>query len=613
MQTQIGNYKTVSEYCRYLIESSELTCKLAPPKQADGSALEIDQPESLLLVAPQRAPNLQMTGNAPKLPKMNQLHQAQARAKCLHRFAHHELQAVELFAWAILRWPNMPAGMKRGFLNTIAEEQKHLKLYLGRLKAHGVKFGDLPLSDYFWRHVPTLDKSPQGPQAFLSAMGLTLEQANLDFTLMFKKAFADAGDHKTAQVLQIVHDEEIGHVRLAKTWLNKLEESSDDLTNYSKTVPFPFGPTRAKGRQFFTEPRKAALLTDDFISHVKGAQKEWVKKPLVLFPNFGAEEAHKEKNKELFFAIQILFEAFWKQTHKESWHPSLKQDNAFMPNSEELLFFPWLATSEANKKALQQERVLWGPSPKQVEKWHTKYQAHLWAKENNFLPEVLKDAISFLPPDFFHQEDAETILKDKVLAHINQSQPITLKPNWGFSGRGRAGCESTAHFKKILGAAKRMCHHKKGALLEPWLERTGDYSTLLWIHEDREHDLKIMRQHNTPSGIYCGHSEDIPEQIKEKLEHIGHTLVAQLRQENYIGPVGIDSFTFAHTDGETLRGIVEINARMTMGHLAWWVLSFFPDEQKKLFAFHPKLQAQTPSWAREKDTLFENGPVVFTG
>ena len=55
---------------------------------------------------------------------------------------------------------------------------------------------------------------------------------------MFQKAFAEAGDHKTAQVLQIVHDEEIGHVRLAKTWLNKLEKSSDDLANYKKKCPF---------------------------------------------------------------------------------------------------------------------------------------------------------------------------------------------------------------------------------------------------------------------------------------------------------------------------------------------------------------------------------------
>ncbi len=110
----------------------------------------------------------------PKLPKMNQLHQAQARAKCLHRFAHHELQAVELFAWAILRWPQMPAAMKKGFLNTIAEEQKHLKLYLGRLKDHGVTFGDLPLSDYFWRHVPTLDKKPSRTQSFFERHGAHL-------------------------------------------------------------------------------------------------------------------------------------------------------------------------------------------------------------------------------------------------------------------------------------------------------------------------------------------------------------------------------------------------------------------------------------------------------
>ena len=613
MQVQKGNYQTVSAYCRYLIEQGDLASKLAPPKKADGSPLEMDQPPSMLISAPQRAANLQMSGNAPKLPKMNQLHQAHARAKCLHRFAHHELQAVELFAWAILRWPQMPTAMKKGFLNTIAEEQKHLKLYIGRLKAHDVAFGDLPLSDYFWRHVPTLDQSPEGPKAFLSAMGLTLEQANLDFTLMFQKAFAEAGDHKTAQVLQIVHDEEIGHVRLAKTWLNKLEKSSDDLANYKKNVPFPFGPTRAKGRQFFTKPRQAALLSDDFIAHVKDAQKEWVAKPLSLFPNFGAEEAHKEKNKELFFAIKILFEAFWQQLPQTTTcHPALRQSNDLLPAHSAQCLFPWLATEEAERKAAQQGRTLWGPQPKQVAKWHTKHQAHLWAVENNFVPSELTGSVTFFPPEFFADENAEAHLKQSLLALTQQNTKITLKPNWGFSGRGRTGSESMTHFNKILGAAKRMCHHKKGAVLEPWLERVADYSILLWLREDTNYEMKILTLHNTASGMYCGHSEDVPHKIHEQLETIGHQLAQDLQAEEYVGPVGIDAFSFIHDGKEALRGVVEINARMTMGHLAWWLLSFFDTANTKCFAFHPKFYASTPRWANHTHVLFDDGPVVFT-
>ena len=56
-----------------------------------------------------------------------------ARAECLARFAHHELMAVELFAWALLRWPMMPSPMRAGFVGVLAQEQVHCRLYLERL------------------------------------------------------------------------------------------------------------------------------------------------------------------------------------------------------------------------------------------------------------------------------------------------------------------------------------------------------------------------------------------------------------------------------------------------------------------------------------------------
>ncbi len=50
-------------------------------------------------------------------------------------------------------------------------------------------------------------------------MGLTLEQANLDFTLTYRDGFAEAGDLESAAVCQTVHDDEIAHVALAARWL----------------------------------------------------------------------------------------------------------------------------------------------------------------------------------------------------------------------------------------------------------------------------------------------------------------------------------------------------------------------------------------------------------
>ena len=121
-----------------------------------------------------------------------------------------------------------------------------------------------------------------------------------------------------------------------------------------------------------------------------------------------------------------------------------------------------------------------------------------------------------------------------------------------------------------------------------------------------------MRLHNSMSGMYCGHSLDVPEKIQEELIQVGNVLAQDLRHDGYVGPVGVDAFTFSHAQGEQLRAVVEINARMTMGHLAWWALSYFKDAQNTLFAFHPKLQATAPKWALQSHHLFEDGPIVFS-
>ena len=53
-------------------------------------------------------------------------------------------------------------------------------------------------------------------------MGLTLESANLDFTLAYAAAARAAGDEATAAVLAEVHRDEVRHVRFAARWLPRL-------------------------------------------------------------------------------------------------------------------------------------------------------------------------------------------------------------------------------------------------------------------------------------------------------------------------------------------------------------------------------------------------------
>jgi len=273
--------QSVRDFCLRLLRSGDLAAKLAPPVRRDGSELADDDPGPAVFVdIPAREPGLAMDSGAGALPRPRELAVPEARALCLARFAHHELMAAELFAWALLRWPGLPSDLRRAWVGVLSDEQRHCRLYLGRLSAHGYDLGAFPRSDYFWKQAPAIAASAHGPRAFLCGMGLTLEQANLDFSLVYRDAFRAAGDEASARICQRVHDDEVGHVRLAASWLRRLgDPHASDVERYTEAVPFPLSAARAKGRRFDAQARRRAGLSEDFIAHVRAARSSQQARP----------------------------------------------------------------------------------------------------------------------------------------------------------------------------------------------------------------------------------------------------------------------------------------------------------------------------------------------
>jgi len=259
-------------FCHQILREGNLAAKLGTPP---GRLQREVPPVPERCPRPARAPGLEMGSGAGRLPPPGSFRDPAARCRVLARLAHHELQAVELFAWALLRWPQVPRDLQDGWLCVLGEEQRHCRLYLERLAAHAAALEDFaPHSDYFWRFEPALDAAAQGPAAFLCAMGLTLEQANLDFSRLYAEAFRAAGDAATARVCEEVHRDEVGHVALAARWLRRLcpRSDGDDVARYELLVPFPLSAARAKGRAFDAAARRRAGLSSAFIAHVHAAR-----------------------------------------------------------------------------------------------------------------------------------------------------------------------------------------------------------------------------------------------------------------------------------------------------------------------------------------------------
>ncbi|HEY1490030.1 MAG TPA: DUF455 family protein, partial [Verrucomicrobiae bacterium] len=206
-------------------------------------------------------------------PGVHRLEKEQERGRLLHFFANHELLATELMALALLRFPDAPASFRRGLLQTLKDEQAHTRLYLERMRACGIQFGDLPVSGYFWRSVATMES----PLDYVSRLSLTFEQANLDFCRHFARGFQAVGDADTAALLERIYRDEIGHVAYGLKWFRKWKNPSEsDWEAFCRQLKFPLSPQRAKGLSLNLEGRRAAGLDENFVaelnvySHSKG-------------------------------------------------------------------------------------------------------------------------------------------------------------------------------------------------------------------------------------------------------------------------------------------------------------------------------------------------------
>ncbi|GAB4184597.1 MAG: DUF455 family protein [Simkaniaceae bacterium] len=218
---------------------------------------------------PARPPNMSFTRHTKqdKLPSFQEHNEPDKVAVCLHRFAGHELLAVEIMAYALLAFPDAPKTFRKGVAHTLMEEQGHVKLYMRRMRELGLTFGDLPLYRHFWAHTPYM----RTPSNYVSMVSLTFEQANLDFAPHYGMSFARNGDKASAELMEQILSDEIRHVSFGMKWLKNLKpEEEGSLWEYWQGCQKPFlNPKRAKGFLFSEKNRREADIPEEWILHLK--------------------------------------------------------------------------------------------------------------------------------------------------------------------------------------------------------------------------------------------------------------------------------------------------------------------------------------------------------
>jgi uncharacterized ferritin-like protein (DUF455 family) len=269
-------------HARRILEATTLEDKLAAWPAIDSRSVPTGTVPPL-----RRPPGLALPTGRRALPSIARvsLDHADGRARVLHELLNHELQAIELLAWAIVRWPEAPAGFRRALVATLRDEQRHCRLYADRLVATGGEVGQQPVSGFFWE---TLTNAPD-PRAFVAGLSLCFESANLDYCQTWRSRFAAAGDHETAAVLQTVYDDEIRHVATGLVWFGRWTDG-DRLQAWEDALVPPLTPARARGAGFDRVGRARAGYTPEEIERLRLMGGSRGRPPRVVWFDAGVED-----------------------------------------------------------------------------------------------------------------------------------------------------------------------------------------------------------------------------------------------------------------------------------------------------------------------------------
>jgi hypothetical protein len=241
---------------------------------------------------------------------------------------------------------------------------------------------------------------------------------------------------------------------------------------------------------------------------------------------------------------------------------------------------PWLATPAAAEAARLRGLPLWGPSPAVVSRVHDKSFAAGLARD---IDEVGPLLVVLEPAEATPARIEQEVARWPAWARAR----FTVKPRWGTSGRGRiAGVDGRLAVRHGALLPLESLARRGGEVLEPWLERTTDLSSL-WFVDERGAPLLlgVTRPRTRGAGVYLGC--DIAVGASGAAIALGsgtphdepavaraRPVVAAAARAGFRGPCGVDAFlyrdpTAAAASAEVaLRGVVELNARFTAGHVA---------------------------------------------
>ncbi len=201
-----------------------------------------------------------------KLPRRS-ISTKQGTAALLHAITHIEFNAINLALDAVYRFREMPIEYYSDWLRVADEEATHFELLDDRLNETGYSYGDFTAHNGLW------DMAMCTAHDVLVRMALVprvMEARGLDVTPGIIERFRAINDTRSADVLEIIMREEVGHVEIGSYWFHYL---CDQRNLPRERTYLDLMDQYAKGKvkpPLHREARLSAGFTESEIEYLEG-------------------------------------------------------------------------------------------------------------------------------------------------------------------------------------------------------------------------------------------------------------------------------------------------------------------------------------------------------
>lgn len=162
----------------------------------------------------------------PHQVKRRRLGSENGRIALLHAVAHIEFNAIDLAADMIARFSfddRIPSKLRKRFIldwvKVCKEEAKHFSMVRAHLQKLGSDYGAHSAHGGLWE---AAIHTQHDIAARLAIAPMVLEARGLDVTPKMIEKLTQAGDHDSAAILQVIYDDEIGHVKIGTDWFHHI-------------------------------------------------------------------------------------------------------------------------------------------------------------------------------------------------------------------------------------------------------------------------------------------------------------------------------------------------------------------------------------------------------